>query len=115
MSPRTNVARLSVAKKSVTARLRSKDFLSILDLDHAELDRILDVAAELKRDRAGQRADRARPLDGQHIALMFEKPSLRTRSTFMIAIRELGGEVIEPPSEVTFGGRESVEDVARNL
>jgi ornithine carbamoyltransferase len=49
------------------------------------------------------------------VALMFEKPSLRTRTTFTIAIRELGGEVIEPPADVAFGGRETVEDVARNL
>jgi ornithine carbamoyltransferase len=49
------------------------------------------------------------------VALLFEKPSLRTRSTFMIAVRELGGDVIEPPAEVALGGRETVEDVARNL
>ena len=57
----------------------------------------------------------ARPLEGRHVALLFEKPSLRTRSTFQIAVRELGGEVIEPPAEVVLGGRESVADVARNL
>jgi ornithine carbamoyltransferase len=55
------------------------------------------------------------PLAGQHIALLFEKPSLRTRSTFVIAVRELGGEVIEPPAEVASGSRESIRDVARNL
>ena len=49
------------------------------------------------------------------MALLFEKPSLRTRSTFMIAVRELGGDIIEPPAEVALGGRESIEDVARNL
>jgi ornithine carbamoyltransferase len=49
------------------------------------------------------------------MALLFEKPSLRTRSTFTIAVRELGGEVIEPPSDVSLGGRETLEDVARNL
>jgi ornithine carbamoyltransferase len=46
---------------------------------------------------------------------LFDKPSLRTRSTFMIAVRELGGDVIEPPADVALGGRESIEDVARNL
>ena len=55
------------------------------------------------------------PLAGRHIALLFEKPSLRTRSTFEIAVRELGGEVIEPPADVALGSRETVEDVARNL
>jgi ornithine carbamoyltransferase len=56
-----------------------------------------------------------RPLEGRHVALLFEKPSLRTRSTFMIAVRELGGDVIEPPADVVLGGRETVADVARNL
>ena len=46
---------------------------------------------------------------------MFEKPSLRTRITFVVAVHELGGHVIEPPPDVVFGGREAVEDVARNL
>jgi ornithine carbamoyltransferase len=68
----------------------------------------------MKRDRASGRIG-SRPLEGQHIALVFHKPSLRTRTTFVIAIRELGGEVIEAPPEVTFGGRESLEDVARNF
>ncbi len=92
----------------------TKDFLSVLDLSHQELERVLDLAAELKRERAdGHRG--YQPLAGRHVALLFEKPSLRTRTTFTIAVRELGGEVIEPPAEVAFGGRETVEDVARNL
>ena len=57
----------------------------------------------------------ATPLAGRHVALLFDKPSLRTRSTFMIAVRELGGDVIEPPADVALGGRETIEDVARNL
>src|SRR6185436_10126820 len=56
-----------------------------------------------------------RPLEGKRVALLFEKPSLRTRTTFTIAIRELGGEVIEPHADVAFGGRETIEDVARNF
>jgi ornithine carbamoyltransferase len=94
--------------------IASKDFLSVLDLTHAELGRVLDLAAQMKRDRAMGRAG-LRPLDGQHVALVFEKPSLRTRTTFAIAVRELGGEVIEAPPDVTFGSRETIEDVARNL
>ena len=74
----------------------------------------LDLAARLKAARAA-RPPHARPLEGQHVALLFEKPSLRTRSTFQIAVRELGGDVIEPPPDVALGGREIVEDVARNL
>jgi ornithine carbamoyltransferase len=56
-----------------------------------------------------------RALEGKHVALLFEKPSLRTRSTFQIAVRELGGDIIEPPQDVALGGRESIADVARNL
>src|SRR5262249_61703094 len=66
-----------------------------------------------KARRIGTRHER--PLEGRHVALLFEKPSLRTRSTFQIAIRELGGDVIEPPQDVALGGRESIGDVARNL
>ena len=94
--------------------LGTKDFLSVLDLSQAELGRVLALAATLKRERFSRRAIR-QPLTGKHVALLFEKPSLRTRVTFVVAVHELGGHVIEPPSDVVFGGRESVEDVARNL
>ena len=89
-------------------------FLSVLDFDHAQLETCLELAAEMKAARALRRAH-ARPLEGLHVALLFEKPSLRTRSTFMIAVRELGGDVIEPPADVVLGGRETVADVARNM
>ncbi len=89
-------------------------FLSVLDFDHAQLEACLELAATMKAARAARRAH-ARPLEGLHVALLFEKPSLRTRSTFTIAIRELGGDVIEPPAEVILGGRETIADVARNL
>jgi len=102
--------RVDRARRAIAA----KDFLSVLDLGRGELDDVLSLAAEMKLRRGnGQLADR--PLAGKHVALLFEKPSLRTRSTFVIAVRELGGEVIEPPAEVALGSRESVEDVARNL
>src|SRR4029078_8457925 len=55
------------------------------------------------------------PRSRKHSALLFKKPSLRTRSTFTIAVRELGGDVIEPAADVAFGGRETVEDVANKL
>jgi len=95
----------------VTAPMR---FLSILDFGPAELSSCLSLAAELKLARNARRAHE-RPLAGQHVALLFEKPSLRTRSTFLIAVRELGGDVIEPPQDVALGGRETIADVARNL
>jgi ornithine carbamoyltransferase len=89
-------------------------FLSILDFDREALRACLDCAARLKAARA-ERVPHEQPLDGLHVALLFEKPSLRTRSTFQIAVRELGGDVIEPPTDVALGGRESIADVARNL
>jgi ornithine carbamoyltransferase len=89
-------------------------FLSVLDLTPDELETCLALAASMKAARHGSRAH-ATPLAGRHIALLFDKPSLRTRSTFMIAVRELGGDVIEPPADVALGGRETIEDVARNL
>jgi ornithine carbamoyltransferase len=89
-------------------------FLSILDFDHEALAACLELAARLKAARATG-VPHERPLEGRHVALLFEKPSLRTRSTFQIAVRELGGDVIEPPPDVSLGGRETIADVARNL
>ena len=89
-------------------------FLSVLDFDHVQLEACLALASSLKAARAARRPH-VRPLEGLHIALLFEKPSLRTRSTFTIAVRELGGDVIEPPAEVVLGGRETIADVAKNL
>jgi len=93
---------------------RPAQFLSVLDVTPRELESCLALAASLKAACQAGRADE-RPLAGRHIALLFDKPSLRTRSTFVIAVRELGGDVIEPPPDVALGGRESIEDVARNL
>jgi ornithine carbamoyltransferase len=94
----------------------SKDFLSILDLHPAELVQLLERAAQLKRERAlGRNAPTRGVLNGSHVAMLFEKPSLRTRSTFEIAIRELGGETLHVPADMAEGTREPLEDVARNL
>ena len=94
----------------------SKDFLSILDLGSAELDRLLMLAAQMKADRRlGGQAPTASALSGSHVALLFEKPSLRTRSTFEIAVRELGGNTLHLPAEFADGSREPLEDVGRNL
>ena len=72
--------------------LPAKDFLSILDLSAGELTNLMELAAKLKADRRlGEQAPTAHALGGAHVAMLFEKPSLRTRSTFEIAIRELGG------------------------
>jgi ornithine carbamoyltransferase len=93
---------------------RTTQFLSVLDLTPGELESCLELAASMK---AARRAGRPHgtPLAGRHVAFLFEKPSLRTRSTFTIAVRELGGDVLEPPADVLFGGRETLEDIARNF
>jgi ornithine carbamoyltransferase len=102
------------AASRATAAWHPTQFLSVLDVTPSELESCLDLASSMKAARRARRPH-ATPLLGHHVALLFEKPSLRTRSTFQIAVRELGGEIIEPPSEVALGGRESIEDVARNL
>jgi ornithine carbamoyltransferase len=91
-----------------------KDFLSVLDLTNDELDDTLTLALRLKKERAAGKFS-VKPLKGKHVALLFDKPSLRTKSTFTIAVRELGGDVIDPAAEVALGSRETVTDVARNL
>src|SRR5438034_3917725 len=98
------------------ATLTRKDFLSVLDFEAADLERCLALAAETKTDRAlGRHAPTADVLDGHHIAMLFDKPSLRTRTTFEIAIRELGGHLVALQADVALGRREPVADVARHL
>jgi ornithine carbamoyltransferase len=93
-----------------------KDFLSVLDFDVTDLERCLELGARLKAERSlGRQAPTSDALDGCHVALLFEKPSLRTRTTFEIAVRELGGETFMLQSAETLGQREDVTDVARNL
>ena len=100
----------------IQAASTRKDFLSVLDFDPGDLERCLLLAARLKADRSlGRHAPTADALNGRHVALLFEKPSLRTRTTFEIAVRELGGHVVSLQPDVALGRREPVADVARNL
>lgn len=86
-----------------------RHLLSSADLTAAEIRHILDVAAALKRRPQ-------RLLEGCELALLFEKPSLRTRVSFQVALRHLGGETIYlAPQEVGLGEREAIKDVARVL
>ncbi len=95
---------------------RRKDFLSILDLDPGDLERCLDVGLQLKADRAlGPQAPTATALSGRYVAMLFEKSSLRTRTTFEVGVRELGGRAIGLQPDVALGQREPVADVARSL
>ncbi|HEY3071552.1 MAG TPA: hypothetical protein VGJ46_01930, partial [Candidatus Limnocylindrales bacterium] len=93
--------------------LRRRDFLSAGDLTREELEAALDRAAGMK---AAIRPSPTQPLAGRTIALLFQKPSLRTRVSFELAVRNLGGEPIHlGQSEVGLGVRESVEDVGHTL
>jgi ornithine carbamoyltransferase len=87
------------------------DFLSLADLTADEILGLLDLADELKQQQHERRIHR--PLDGKTLAMIFEKPSLRTRVTFEIGIFQLGGHGLF--YETLLGERESVPDVARNL
>jgi ornithine carbamoyltransferase len=101
---------------NLAAVTHRKDFLSVLDFDAADLERCLEIAARLKADRVlGRHAPTSAALNGRHVAMLFEKPSLRTRTTFEIAVRELGGEAIGLQPEAALGQREMVADVARNI
>jgi ornithine carbamoyltransferase len=89
-----------------------RHFLDIKDFSSAELRALLDSAAQLKRlRRAGKK-----PLAGKHLAMIFEKPSTRTRVSFEVAIRELGGEAIVLSSrDMQIGRGETIADTANVL
>ena len=96
--------------------LRGRDLLSMADLRLDELVRLLDRAAELKAAFRALRRHRQVPLAGRTLAMLFEKPSLRTRVSFEAGMSQLGGHAIHlGPGDVGLGVRESVADVARNL
>ncbi|MBF6593683.1 MAG: ornithine carbamoyltransferase [Thermaceae bacterium] len=92
--------------------LKGRDFLSNLDLSPAEYRAVLETAHAMKRgDFRGQR-----PLEGQTLAMIFEKPSLRTRTTFEVAMNQLGGHAVNlSNAEIGLGTREPVHDIAMNL
>jgi ornithine carbamoyltransferase len=92
----------------------TKDLLSIGDLTSTEIDILLSLAADLKEQ---QRKGIAHPLlAGKSLAMIFEKPSLRTRVTFEVGMSQLGGRAIYlVPADIQLGQREAVKDAAKNL
>jgi ornithine carbamoyltransferase len=94
--------------------LRGRDLLSVADLNADEVRRLFDRAAELKREPRPVAGGPA-PLAGRTLAMLFQKPSLRTRVTFEAGMNQLGGHAIYLTEDVVMGARESVRDVARNL
>ena len=91
-----------------------KDLLSVADLSRDRLLSLFTLAADLKHGwKTGRRLA---PLAGRSLALIFEKPSLRTRVTFEVGIVQLGGRAVYlSGGEIGLGTRETVPDVARNL
>jgi ornithine carbamoyltransferase len=90
--------------------MRGRDLLSIADLGPDELRGVLEMALRMKQDGC------APLLQGKTLALLFEKASLRTRVSFDVAMRQLGGHAIYlSQAEVGLGQRESVADIARVL
>ena len=95
--------------------LEGRDFLSVADLSVAEVLRLFDTAASLKAEYRETRRHQAEPLRGRTIALLFQRPSLRTRVTFEAGMSQLGGHAVYLAHDTVLGARESVRDVARNL
>ncbi len=92
--------------------MRVKDFLTIRDFEGSELTFLLDLARDIKAEPGRF----AQSLKGKTLALIFEKPSLRTRVSFDIGIQQLGGYSLHlSPAEINLGKRESVYDVTKVL
>jgi len=93
-------------------KLAGRDFLSVDDLSPKEIKVVFSLASEIKNRPARYR----RALQGRMLALLFEKPSLRTRTTFTVGVSQLGGDSLTlTPADINLGKRESVYDVAKNL
>jgi ornithine carbamoyltransferase len=94
--------------------MKKRDFISIADLTSGELEELLSYAQRLKADR---KMGWPHPvLAGKTLAMIFEKPSLRTRVTFEVGMTQLGGSAVYlAPPDIGLGTRETVPDVAQNL
>ncbi len=91
--------------------LVGRDFIDVADLERTDLRRILDLAHEIKAGRWTER-----PLAGRHVAMLFQRPSHRTRVSFEVGIARLGGSTTTlTGQDVQLGFRESVADAARVL
>ena len=95
--------------------LVGRDLLSVADLTADEVKRVYETAARLKAEFRATRRHAEPPLPGRTLAMLFQKPSLRTRVSFEAGMVQLGGHAIYLTHDVVLGARESVRDVARNL
>ena len=95
----------------MAVNLRGRNLITLRDFTGEEIHAVLDKAAELKADRAG--AFKKAPLAGKTLAMIFQKPSLRTRVSFETGMTILGGHAIYlAPSDIRLGDRETTEDIA---
>lgn len=100
------------APRAAGKRLQGRDFISIDDCSTREITALLRLGVAIKAHPKKYR----RALDGKMMALIFEKPSLRTRTTFTVGMSQLGGDsILLTPADISLGKRESVYDVAKNL
>jgi ornithine carbamoyltransferase len=92
-----------------------RHFLDLTDVSTAELRKMLEASAAMKAQRKAN-APIDRPLQGKTLAMVFEKPSTRTRVSFDVAMRQLGGEpIILTGQEMQLGRGETIADTARVL
>ncbi len=100
---------VSAASAPAFPAIAAGKLASDLDLSHDELQALLELAADVKSEPALYQG----ALAGRYVSLLFEKPSLRTRMTFELAVKQLGGDVVTSTGPIA--AREPVKDVARNL
>ena len=100
---------------SASGSLVGRDLLSVADLSTDEVGVVFATAARLKAEYREHRRHLEPPLVGRTLAMLFQKPSLRTRVTFDAGMTQLGGSAIYLTNDTVLGARESVRDVARNL
>ena len=105
-----------MAAKKTKGVVTPRHFLDLDLVSAAELRRVLDLAADLKKKRVRAKRAASRPLEGHALAMVFDKPSTRTRVSFDLAMRELGGETIMlTGAEMQLGRGETIADTARVL
>jgi ornithine carbamoyltransferase len=98
------------------SQVNVRHFLDLTEVPAAELRRILDGAAAIKRVRVRGKRAASRPFEGKVMAMVFDKPSTRTRVSFDVGMRELGGETIMlTGTEMQLGRGETIADTARVL
>jgi ornithine carbamoyltransferase len=95
--------------------LLGRDLISAADLSAGDVARLFERATSLKAEYLAERRHAEPPLERRTLAMLFQKPSLRTRVTFEAGMTQLGGHAIYLTEGTVLGGRETVGDVARNL